>query len=219
MSFGIHGILFYSEKCKYSHNLRKIMDDQDLLKLFTQRSIEKMSDDELYKMGLKVVPTLVVLSSNGNSQVKQIYEEMKAFEWIDSVMKNRRESLIKTAENTRKLIQLNNNKMKSNNSLYEHNPLETSGISDSYSSWRDNINEDIDFAHKKNFLPYGKDDQYKIIALPDSNNNPKLSINEQSIKIRQLEVARSQQDSTIKQAYEKQHLESVIKTEIGEYAF
>ena len=208
------GILFYSVKCESSRNLLRVMENQDILKFFTQKCVDQISTDELIKMGLKNVPTLVVLNRNGTTHTKQIFEKSNAFDWIERLIQNRRETMLNNVEKNRKLIQINNIKMKIQDGIDDFNPLESSGISDNYSSWLDDISKDKNEAHSKSFLPYGEDGNYKIITFDDDNNK---KLNDQEYTKRSVEVnnVREQQDKYFAQEMEKSHVNAIMKTELG----
>lgn len=208
---GSFGILFYSNNCKYSQNLKKIMLDQDLLKFFTQKCIDSCSTDEIAKIGIQYVPTLIIFNGNGT---KKIYENQQAFAWLEEIILSRRENMCKVADNTRRLIQQNNLKTKYQDGLHDHDPLETGGISDSYAYWSNDLQKDIDIPQPKNFLPFKQDEQYGIITLTD-NKNSKLSSNEQINKMKDIENIRTQQDTSIKKVYENSHLQTVLQNEIN----
>jgi len=203
---GMFGILFYSgKKCPTSDNLRKVMHDQELLQFFTQQCVDTMSIDELVKMGLKVIPTLVVLQKNGG---KQIYDAPQAFQWVESIVRSRREAIIKTAEHTRKLINIDNTKMQIKDNLQDHDPLVTSGVSDGFSSWNNDITKDNSDAQPKNYLPYGKDEQFRIMTFVD--NGAKISSAEQEKQLASVMQTRNIQTNTIKKFYEQQQINTVV---------
>jgi hypothetical protein len=213
----IFGILFYSNKCKHSNNLRLLMHNNDLLKFFTEKCIDNMNVDELTEYNLSTVPTLVVIQRNVNNSVqnKNIFEAEAAFNWVQSIIINRRDNIIKSAENSRKLIQLNNAK-NNENSFRDHDPLESGGVSDNYAYWTNDVNKDIDLPQPKSFLPFGKEDDYKIIAF----NNPfekdkKINDYEQLNKTNDIKKIRETQDNAYKKQYGENHLNAVIKTQIG----
>jgi len=190
------------------------MMDQDILRFFTQKCIEGIKTDELIQMGLRVVPTLVVINKTNTGTNKQIYEETKAFEWVQQLLTNRRENMIKMADERRRLIQINNIKSKHHDGLHDHDPLETGGVSDDFAYWSADMTKDIDIAQPKSFLPYGKDDQYSIATFID-NKKFKLTEDEQKRRIAEVELARKSQDNAIKGINERQHMEAVVKSDMG----
>lgn len=213
------GILFYSNKCKYSQNIRKIMYDQGILQWFKQISIDESDPDELIRTGLRVVPTLIIHNNNK----RQILEENKAFEWVENIIRSRRETeALKNRQNTDNNNQNNNNNQnplinntKPMSMIKQYDPSETKHISDIYSYWTDDLKKDINIAQPKNFLPYGKDDNYNIMTIVDNIDNNKLTTIEQQRKIKELIDNRTTQDRHIMQLNEKQQIDAYIKNEMN----
>lgn len=211
---GMSGILFYSNRCEYSANLRKVMLDQDILRFFTQRCVDDIESQELIQMGLRVVPTLVVINQTNGGQNKLIFEETKAFEWVQQLLANRRENMIKMADQKRRLIQINNAQSKRQDGMHDHDPLESGGVSDGFAYWASDMTKDIDIAQPKSFLPYGQDEQYSIATFMD-NKKFKLTEDEQKRRIAEVEGARKMQDNAAKCINERQHLDAVVKSDFN----
>jgi len=212
------GYVFYSKECETCINLIKIMENQGLHTMFDTKCVDNMSDVDITRLGLRTVPTIVVVSTqNGVTEKKGLYEGKGAFEWINSVVMNRRQSMIAYAENTRKLIQINDMKKKIKDGLYEYCEGESSGISDGYSYWKDDMTKDIDTAHPKSFLPYGDDHKYNIITVPIDKyaTGYKISKGDQEKMTRDLESARKYEDSKLKDAMEQQQISNVLNAENG----
>ena len=213
------GYIFYSKKCKSCYNLMTIMENQKLLNMFSPKCIDDMSDVEITKLGLQSVPTLVLVSNQNGQQKRGIYEKENAFKWVESVIINRRQNMIKYAENTRKLIQINEMKKRFKEGLFEYCQNESEGLSDSYAYWKDNLNQDIDSAQPKTFLPFGHDEKYNIMTIPENKNakNFKLSNVDQPKLIQNLEKSRTDQDNQIKILMEQQQINSVINADKNNY--
>ena len=106
----MNGYLFYSEKCKFCINLRNVMTNQNIIRMFNECCIDKMSPDELIKLGLSTVPTIVIVTTNAQTgkHSKGIYENETAFRYIEDMIANRRKNNILRAECDRKIIQVTN---------------------------------------------------------------------------------------------------------------
>ncbi len=204
------GFLFYSKKCKHCLTLTKIMESQGLLQMFTHKCVDDMSDVEITKLGLQAVPTLVLINNQNGQQKKGIYEKDNAFKWVEAMITNRRQNMIKYAENTRKLIQANEMKKRFKDGLFGYCKNESEGLSDAYAYWKDNLEHDIDNAQPKTFLPFGHDEQYNIMTIPDNALKNKLTQGDQEKLIQKELSTRNQQDSQIKSIMEKQQIDSVI---------
>ena len=177
-----------------------------------------MSPSELMKLGINFVPTLVVFNRDHktNKIINQnIFEEKKAFEWVENICRNRRENIIKTTEQSRKLIQSTNNRLRQEHGIMEHNPQESQGKSDTYAYWSDNMANDKNIPQPKNYLAYGSDEQNKIITLNDNNHN-KVSKFDTPKLLSEIENIRKTQDLQIDSINQTHHLNVVIKTKLGE---
>jgi hypothetical protein len=95
--------------------------------------------------------------------------------------------------------------------LFEYNSNESQGVSDAYSYWKDDINQDIEVAQPKSFLQYGKDAQYGIMTLPENPNNKfKLTADMQSKMVANIQQQRGQQEEQIKQVLEQQQIDKIL---------
>jgi hypothetical protein len=176
-----------------------------------------MSIDDITKMGISSVPTLVVINETPNKvQNKSVFKNEDAFKWVETMILNKRENNMQIAEQRRKLIQVANHNLNKETSFRNYEPLETNGISDSYAYWTNNIANDIDIAQPKNFLPYGKDNEYSIPTLINvKEQKHKINTNEQQTKLNEFEKIRNAQDNLFKQQYEKNQLDTVINSHIN----
>lgn len=201
------GFIFYSSKNTGCFNLMTIMENEGMLRMFTLRSIDNMSDNEIARLGLRAVPTILFI----NNGKKGIYEKDEAFKWVNNIIENRRQNIIKRTENNRRLIQMNTMKNNIREGLFEYNINESEGISDAYSYWKDDITQDIDVAQPKSFLPFGRDEQYTIMTIPeDKNNKLKLTKELQNKMMSNLESSRKQQDQQIESCIENQLIDKVV---------
>jgi hypothetical protein len=209
------GYIFYSQKSKSCLDLLTYMQNQGIINMFIPRCIDKMSDTDIVKLGLTVVPTIVIITHQNGHEVKGIYEKLDAFKWIETFIANRRQNMMKFAENNRKLIQQSEMKKKIKDGLYEYCQGESEGLSDSYSYWKDDMTKDIDSAQPKTFLPYGKDNAYSIITIPEDKTAKgyKIKDSDQSVLISNLKNMRNDQDSNIKQFMEQEQINKVINNQ------
>ena len=146
-----------------------------------------------------------------NGQNKGIYEKEKAFAFVNNMISNRRQNIMKRTENHRKLIQSDGLRNNIKDGIFEYNSNETQGISDAYAFWKDDMTQDIDIAQPKSFLPCGKDTQYGIMTLPENPNNKfKMNSDVQSRMVSTMKSNRDQQDDQIKQILEQQQIDKVL---------
>jgi hypothetical protein len=201
------GFVFYHPNNAGSFNLMKLMENEGMLRMFELRSVQGMSDENLISYGIYAVPTIVFIN-NGN---KGIYEKEKAFAFVNNMIENRRQNIMRRTENHRKLIQTNGMMNNIKEGLFEYNSNESQGVSDAYSYWKDDINQDIEVAQPKSFLQYGKDAQYGIMTLPENPNNKfKLTADMQSKMVANIQQQRGQQEEQIKQVLEQQQIDKIL---------
>jgi hypothetical protein len=201
------GFIFYHPSNTGSFNLMKLMENEEMLKMFELRSVQNMTDEQLLSFGIHAVPTIVFI----NGQNKGIYEKDKAFAFVNNMISNRRQNIMKRTENHRKLIQSDGLRNNIKDGIFEYNSNETQGISDAYAFWKDDMTQDIDVAQPKSFLPCGKDAQYNIMTLPENPNNKfKMNSDVQSRMVSTMKSNRDQQDDQIKQILEQQQIDKVL---------
>jgi len=161
------------------------MQDKDLLKYFNQKCIDNMPHEDLIRSGLNTIPAILIISND----TKKIYEGKAAFEWISNLIKSKTDNMSATG------------------GICKYDPTDAQGISDTYAYWTNDVTKDINIAQPKNFQPYGKDEQYKIVTPID---NSKVSMSEQQKKMYSISNERSQQDTQIRDTI-KQQLETNFK--------
>lgn len=201
------GFVFYHPSNAGSFNLLKLMENEGMLKMFELRSVQGMSDEALVSYGIYAVPTIVFIN-NGN---KGIYEKEKAFMFVNNMVENRKKNIIARTSQHRKLIQTTGIMNNIKNGLFEYNSNESQGVSDAYSYWKDDLNQDVDVAQPKSFLQYGKDAQYSIMTLPENPNNKfKLTADMQNKMMANMQQQRDRQEDGIKQNLEQQQIDMVL---------
>ena len=215
------GYLFYSKNCKHCRQLMTVMENQGLLNMFNVRCVDEMTDSDFAKLGLQYVPTLVLISNQNGRLNKGIYEKEEAFRWVDSVISNRRQNMIKSAEGNRKLIEINEIKKRIADGLAENCQIEMEGVSDSYAYWKDDITQDIDLPQPKMFVPALKslainEDTYNALygiqTVPHQNGlrEDKLKKSDQEKMIGKLESLRKDEDSQLKNIMQQQQINKVM---------
>lgn len=187
------GHLFYSRNCKSCGDFIRIINQEGIINGFNMISIDDLSAQQITNLSIKFVPTVIVRDQNGSN----IFEAGKAFEWVNNLIQFRRQNMAKMVEmQRRRIIQANINAGVTGVGM-EHSPMETSGISDDFSYLV------TDHAQPKSFMPYGHDDQYKIVTLKNLDES-RLSEGEQKQRISNYEKSRTMQNATIEQYIENQ---------------
>lgn len=221
----LYGYLFYSMLDNgYCKNLITLIERHGLSKLFKLQLIDNMNDEQITKLGLQTVPTLLVISENGQQKQQFIYEGNEAFKWVDTFLISRRQNIMKDAESSRRLIQNNNTKDRLTQRLYEYCESEHSGISDAYAYYNEDEKKDINVAQSKMFshgLSYQNDN---IGAIPLSGNGKIKDYkakegltatygNEQNLKkaIDRINDERNKQDDKLKQNIELDTIKMIIQ--------
>jgi hypothetical protein len=194
------------------------MDNQQLLSKFNCKNIDMMSTAELSQLGLTEVPTILIVNTLQNGEVRQgLYEGEKAFDWVRGMVENRRQNMLKHVESTRKLIQVGEMKKKIQDGMLDFSGAESSGVSDDYSYWSNdtNIDQQLDKAQPKSFLPFRADNQFRIMTIPVDvkEKGYKLSKKDQDKLTEDLEASRKMQTEQIKGAMTQDHINSVINAE------
>jgi hypothetical protein len=173
-----------------------------------------MRIEDLLKQGINNVPTIMVINQNGTESRKDIFDGANAFTWIEQFINNRREFMMRQAEETRRLIQLNNKKVCENEkSLKDYNTMESFGLSDAYAYYNVDINRDVDIAQPKSFLPYGKDQEYPILTLTDDKN--KMNGTEYKKREDEVKKIRQNQEVELKKIMEQQQIAAVVNSQFN----
>lgn len=186
--------LFYSPRCESSANFFRIITSEKIDNMFNQISIDTMSTEQLIGLGIKKTPMIVL--RNQNNETIGVHEGTAAFDWLNNLIQFRRQNMAKIVEqNRRKLIQSNMN-TQNNKELINGNSEELSGVSDNYSY----IN--IDYVSSKSFMPFGHDENFKILTFND--NQGKINERDMKSKISEYDSLRKNTDADIKNGVTQQ---------------
>lgn len=227
------GYLFYSNNCETCINLIAIMKNEKLLEMFDCRDVEKMGLEELTRLGLEDVPTILIINtSQSGEQQKGIHVKGQACKWVENVINNRRAHMIKYNENVTKLIEMQEMKKRMQDGLLGYSSMEIGGISDDYSYWSDkpDLDKNLDMAQAKTFLGYDADpkkflqlyNQSRIMTIPDVEGNKDdkrklkgyiVTEKEQKKLMEDLDKNREKQIGVIKDNMQKEQIDSVIKAQ------
>jgi hypothetical protein len=160
-------------------------------------SIDQMPVEQLMNLGISCTPAVHIRGQNNQSSS---FEGKKAFEWLDSIVKFREENMARMVEMNRRKILQANSQANQNNQLLSFQPLETSGMSDTFSYTADNLSE---IAQPKSFMPYGNDADFRIVTFKD--NQGKMSNSELNDKLKQY---------TDKYNKDTQNIESLVENQM-----
>jgi hypothetical protein len=184
----MYGYLFYSPRCESSANFIKIITSERINQMFNLMNVDTMTTEQILSLGIKKTPMLV-LRDNNNKTIG-VHEAQNAFEWLNNLIQFRRQNMAKIVEENRKKILQSSMQQNMNKDLVSGKSDELSGISDNFSYI------DIDYTSSKSFLPYGQDNNFKILTFKD--NQGKMSNNDMNSKISEYNNIRNKTDSDIK---------------------
>lgn len=196
------GYLFYSPRCESSANFIRIITCEKINTMFNLISIDTMSTEQLIGLGIKKTPMLVL--RNENNETIGVHEGQVAFEWLNNFIQNRRQNMMKMVEQNRKKLIQSNMTQQANKDNIAGNEIQ--GLSDNFTY----IN--VDYVPTKSYLPYGQDNDFKILTFKD--NQGKINERDMKSKISEYESTRSKTDNEIKNIVENQ-LKSNILTQIN----
>jgi hypothetical protein len=188
--------LFYSSRCESSSNFIRILQNKGMINMFNRISIDQMPTEQIINLGINYTPMVVIKGQNGQNTT---FEGKKAFEWLENIVKFREENMARIVEMNRKKILQANAQANQNNQLLSFQPLETSGISDSFSYTAENLQ---DVAQPKSFMPYGSDIDFRIATFRD--NQGKMNQAELNDKLKQYTAKHTEQTQNIENSIENQ---------------
>lgn len=188
------GFLFYSPRCESSANFIRIITSEKINNLFNLVSIDTMSTEQLISLGIKKTPMLVL--RNQQNQTIGVHEGQAAFEWLNNLIQFRRQNMMNMVEQNRKKLIQSNMAQQMNKDNIAGRSDELTGISDNFAY----VN--VDYVPTKSFLPYGQDNDFKILTFKD--NQGKISESEMKGKINEYNSMRGKTDLDIKNTIDTQ---------------
>ena len=197
--------LFYSSRCESSANFIRILENKGLRPMFQLISIDQMPTDDIIKLQMNFTPMVMIRDQTGRNTTR--FEGKKAFEWLDNLIKFREQNMSKIAEtNRRKILQNNQQVSKAQDQhVLSFFPQETQGVSDNFSYTSDALQE---IAQPKSFMPYGKDDDHKILTFNNERN--KISEREMSNKLKEFDISRKDDTKNLTSIVESQLKQTLI---------
>jgi hypothetical protein len=197
--------LFYSSRCESSANFIRILENKGLRPMFQLLSIDKMPTDDIIKLQMNFTPMVMIRDQTGRNTTR--YEGKKAFEWLDNLIKFREQNMAKIAEaNRRKILQSNQQVAKSQDqNVLSFFPHETQGVSDNFSYTSEALQE---IAQPKSFMPYGKDNEHKILTLNNERN--KLTERDMTNKLKDFESKHKEDTKNLTTIVESQLKQTLI---------
>jgi len=208
------------------------MENQGLLVNVNLQLVDNWNITDFDNWGIKYVPTLLIISDNNGQQHKEIFIKKDAFDWVQRIIINRRQTMIDTAQQNRKQSELIQIKKHVQEGLYDYCQNEAEGMSDQYAYWTESVEHDIDAAQPKTFLPILTEgqttDKYGIMTIPENKEEKRLrqqkaKRTESQIKelekkarddqvkvLKNVENMRKEQDMKIKEFVDNDQLNKVL---------
>lgn len=168
------GHLFYSHNCDTCLNFIHLIKQENLLSRFHMILVDNLSIEQLSKLNIKIVPTLIISHNNINN----MYVGKELFIWFNNLITFKRQ----------KLPVISNNGLTS---------MEMSGTSDEFAYLN------LDSPLPKSFMTYGHDDndEHKIITFNNPRDS-KIDSSEQHKRMLSFEKSRTEQNKFIEQQYD-----------------
>jgi hypothetical protein len=194
------GFLFYSSRCESSANFIRIITSEKINSLFNLISIDTMSTEQIISLGIKRTPMLVL--RNQNNETIGVHEGSASFEWLNNLIQFRRQNMMNMVEQNRKRLIQSNMDVQMNKDNISGRSDELTGISDNFAY----VN--VDYVPTKSFLPYGQDNDFKILTFKDDQG--KISEKDMKSKISEYENTRKDTDTKIKNIVDNQLKTSLL---------
>lgn len=215
------GYIFYSKQCKSCLDLITYMENQGILNMFEIKCVDTMSETEIIRLGLSGVPTIVIITTNNGRQQKGIYEKNEAFKWVNGLIQNKKQNMMKHVAEKRKLIEQSEMKKKLEDGVFEYCSTEAQGISDSYAYYKEDkylngdLSKDLDLSQPKSFLTCDRLNTDSILTIPENKNQPGYKLNErdQKVLLSKLENNRKDYDDKVKLLMEQEQIQKVLNPE------
>lgn len=214
------GYLYYSKKCEYCRSLMKLMEHHGLFQHFKPMCVDEMDVNELTRLQIENVPTLMLISnSNGNQQIIMRGGD-QAFVWVKQFLQGRRQSTIANAEANAKLIRRDDTMTSLTNGVSGCCPEELFGLSDQYAFNKDDVNVPLPKSFvqfdQKNLMNLTAEERIMTVPVGDIKNYKKAESIEtlygKDIKkmISQVEDIRKRQDIDLRSILEQKTVSAVI---------
>lgn len=153
--------LFYSKKCKECSALWQVICNEGIAKMITLVCIDDMSSEQILRLSIKKVPSIVVSVEN---QPPGVFEgPMMCSNWLTNFTLTRRQNIANSVNEQRRLIQKTHTvSREQNGGPLDYSEAEMDGTTDNYSY------NNSDIAQPKNFVPLGMENAF-FIKTPDLN--------------------------------------------------
>ena len=199
-----HNIIYYSNKCEPSKQLIMMLENEDLLKYFYKVCVDtSVSVPPI----IRETPTLIIKG------VPAPFAGANAFRWLSRVRQWKISQILGNIE--KQAMTMGDNTTESDTDLLGFNKYEMGGISDNFSFFSQDIENECHKPLPQSYCKFNNDDN-KIITPPLQNGTNKVkkggcAMTKQEIHgvMKQAEFKRKQQDTQFRKNME--HLQSIYK--------
>jgi hypothetical protein len=201
MSVQIKYTLFYANGDSESMNIYNIILRNDLGRIFEATDVTQMSVNELERLQMKKLPTIVISSANTSPDVRDGPSACAQF--LNMMIVNRRATQIQEAETRMKMIQMaqKESRMKTEGPS-EYSEAEMSGSSDNYSYMQSDVFQ------PKAFVLIGQEDTLNVIT--PQLNETKINKKQMSADLSTLERQRQMDLSGYKTDMEQRQIDAIF---------
>lgn len=181
-------------------NLWQVISNEGIDKMFNLINLDKFSSQQLSKLSIAQIPTIVI--SNQNQQ-NDVYEgPQRCSQWLNNFTANRRQQIRLQVEQKMKLVQREQALARANNGPIEYIEDEMDGVTDTYAY------TNTDLCQPKQFINIGQEENYNIMT-PQVKENiiDNKSMNKQ---LSQLESNRNNDTNQFMKIMEQNQIQAVI---------
>lgn len=176
-------LLYYNDNMESKEIIQHI-HKEGIAKLFTYKNVSKVSVIDLVKNGIRHVPTIIII---GDNKHKQIFEGSQALFWVKNLIENRKKNM--SSAPNKPLIKQN-----VANFISPYSSEEMSGTTDLYAYIK------TDDPQQKAYMPFGKEENYRILTIAESKE--KMSQEDQEQLLKKIQNAREIEGEQIKLSME-----------------
>jgi hypothetical protein len=193
--------LFYANGDKESMNIYNIIMQNGMTRLFQLTDVTELQMEQLAKLQMKSVPTIVISSANSRPEVYDGPKNCSIF--LNNLILNRRASQIQETETRMKLIQKAQRDARIvNDGPAEYSEAEMSGTSDNYAYMP------TDMAQAKSFVLVGQEDATVVIT-PQINES-KINKGQMLSDLSNLQKQREQDMNNYKSMMEQRQIDAIF---------
>lgn len=193
--------LFYANSDKESMNIYNIIMQNGMTRLFQLTDVTQLDMEQLAKLQMKSVPTIVISSANNRPEVYDGPKNCSIF--LNNLILNRRASQIQETETRMKLIQKAQRDARIvNDGPAEYSEAEMSGTSDNYAYMQ------TDMAQAKSFVLVGQEDATVVIT-PQINES-KINKGQMLSDLSNLQKQRESDINNYKSMMEQRQIDAIF---------